>query len=83
MIEVAVRTVLSNLFGLSSPEAVDLDASLAGYDADSLDLIELIMGIEDALEFDISDAEARTLGTNMHKITGRSLVELATKLKGV
>ena len=53
-------------------------------DADSLDLVELVMTIEDELKIEIpdDDIDALGFGTDAKKVTGRQLVEIATKAKG-
>lgn len=82
MIEVKVQKAIAEQFGLGDAP-VNLDAALSEYDADSLDLVELVMTIEDELEIEIPDEEfdAVTLGTKPTELTGRKLVEIATKLK--
>lgn len=83
MIEAKVQKAIATQFGLGGAP-VNLDAPLSEYDADSLDLVELVMTIEDELEIEIPDEEfdAVTLGTKPTELTGRKLVEIATKLKG-
>jgi acyl carrier protein len=83
MIETKIRKAIAVQFGLGDAP-VNLDAPLSEYDADSLDLVELVMTIEDELEIEIPDEEfvAVTLGTKPTELTGRKLVELATKIKG-
>jgi acyl carrier protein len=83
VIEAKVQKAIAEQFGLGDAP-VNLDAPLSEYDADSLDLVELVMTIEDELEIEIPDEEfdAVTLGTKPTELTGRKLVEIATKLKG-
>lgn len=83
MIETAIQKAIADQFGLGDAP-VKLDSPLSEYDADSLDLVELVIAIEDELEIDIPDEEfdAVTLGTKPTELTGRKLVEIATKLKG-
>jgi acyl carrier protein len=83
MIETAIQKAIAEQFGLGDAP-VNLDAPLSEYDADSLDLVELVMTIEDELEIEIPDDafDALTIDTKPAKITGRQLVEIATKFKG-
>jgi acyl carrier protein len=83
MIETAIQKAISEQFCLGDAP-VNLDAPLSEYDADSLDLVELVMTIEDELKIEIPDDafDAVTLGTTPTKLTGRQLVEIATKFKG-
>ncbi|MFM0405274.1 acyl carrier protein [Paraburkholderia dipogonis] len=83
MIETAVQKAIALQFGLGDA-SVNLDAPLSEYDADSLDLVELVMTIEDELDIEIPDDEFGdiTLGTKLAGLTGRKLVEIATKFKG-
>ena len=83
MIKIAIQKAIAEQFGLGTAQ-VNLDAPLSEYDADSLDLVELVIGIEDELDIEIPDDEfdAVTLGTKPTELTGRKLVEIATKIKG-
>jgi acyl carrier protein len=79
MIEAAVKTAIAEQFGI--PEAqVNLDSPLSDYDADSLDLVELVMVIEDETGVEIPDNEFDSV--KMSEFTGRRLVELATQVAG-
>ncbi|NLV71225.1 MAG: acyl carrier protein [Actinobacteria bacterium] len=58
-----VRDILVDHLGVD-PEAVTLEASFQDdLDADSLDLVELIMELEDQFGVKITDEEAKTLAT--------------------
>ena len=83
MVETAVQKAIAEQFGLGETP-VNLDTSLSEYDADSLDLVELVMTIEDELKIEIpdDDIDALGFGTDAKKVTGRQLVEIATKAKG-
>jgi len=83
MIDAIVTKAIAEQFG--TPEAsVDLDKPLSDLDADSLDLVELVMAIEDALDIDLPDDELDKLGpgADATKVTGRQLVDLSTRIKG-
>jgi len=79
MVETAVQKAIAEQFGLSDAP-VNLDSPLSEYDADSLDLVELVMTIEDELKIEIPDDDF--IGPDVTKMTGRQLVEIATKAKG-
>lgn len=83
MVETAIQKAIATQFGLGDAP-VNLDSPLSEYDADSLDLVELVMSIEDELKIEIPDDafNVLTIGADVKKVTGRQLVELATKLKG-
>ncbi|MDQ7981889.1 acyl carrier protein [Paraburkholderia sp. SARCC-3016] len=81
MIEAAVEKAISHQFGVNE-DFVNLDKTLAEFDADSLDLVELVMGIEDELGIEISDDSIDALGGDALKVTDRQLVDVAAKLKG-
>jgi acyl carrier protein len=58
-----VRDILVDHLGVD-PEAVTMEASFQDdLDADSLDLVELIMELEDQFGVKITDEEAKTLTT--------------------
>lgn len=78
MIEVAVQKAIAAQFGLGDA-VVNLDAPLSEYDADSLDLVELVMAIEHELDIEIPDEvfEQLGIGTDVRKVTGRSLEQAA------
>ena len=80
MIETAIQKAIAEQFGLGDAP-VNLDAPLSEYDADSLDLVELVMTIEDELDIDIPDDTLDSLSVSAKAVTGRQLVEIATKLK--
>jgi acyl carrier protein len=79
MVEAAVQKAIAEQFCLGETP-VNLDAPLSEYDADSLDLVELVMTIEDELKIEIPDDDF--IGPDVTKMTGRQLVEIATKAKG-
>lgn len=79
MVEIAVQNAIAEQFGLGETP-VNLDTSLSEYDADSLDLVELVMTIEDELKIEIPDDDF--IGPDVTKMTGRQLVEIAAKAKG-
>lgn len=79
MVETAVQKAIAEQFCLGETP-VNLDTSLFEYDADSLDLVELVMTIEDELKIEIPDDDF--IGPDVTKMTGRQLVEIATKAKG-
>lgn len=83
MIETAVQKVIAEQFGLGSA-LVNLDVPLSEYDADSLDLLELVMALEDEVQIEIPDHafDSFVFGNDMTKLTGRHLVDVATKAKG-
>lgn len=83
MIETTIQKAIATQFGLGDAP-VNLDSPISEYDADSLDLVELVMTIEDELDIEIPDDafDALTIGTTPAKVTGRQLVEIATRLKG-
>lgn len=83
MIETAIQKAIAEQFGLGAAQ-VNLDSPLSEYDADSLDLVELVIAIEDELDIEIPDDafDELTVGTKPAQVTGRQLVEIATKFKG-
>jgi len=83
VIETTIQKAIAEQFGLGGGP-VNLDAPLSEFDADSLDLVELVMTIEDELDIEIPDDAIDSLGfgADVRKVTGRQLVEIATKLKG-
>ena len=83
MIETKIQKAIAEQFGLGDA-TVSLDSPFSEYDADSLDLVELVMSIEDELDVEIPDDALDSLGfgSDARKVTGRQLVELVTKLKG-
>jgi acyl carrier protein len=82
MIESAVKKAIAEQFGRNE-ETVNLDSPMSEYDADSLDLVELVMSIEDELHIEIPDEafDALVSGADVAKLTGRQLVDVATKYK--
>jgi acyl carrier protein len=83
MIETKIQKAIAEQFGLGDVP-VNLDSPFSEYDADSLDLVELVMSIEDELDVEIPDdaLDLPGFGSDARKVTGRQLVELVTKLKG-
>jgi acyl carrier protein len=83
MVETAVKKAIAEQFGVEEA-SVNLDSPLSEYDADSLDVVELTMSVEDELSIEIPDDEFNALGfgADVGKVTGRQLVEIATKAKG-
>jgi acyl carrier protein len=58
-----VKKILSQQLGVDEDE-VTMESSFQGdLDADSLDLVELIMELEDQFSVKISDEEAQKIGT--------------------
>jgi acyl carrier protein len=83
MVEAAVKNAIVTQFR-RDVTTVNLDAPLSEYDADSLDLVELVMSIEDELRIEIPDEAFDSVTTvdDVSKVTGRTLVDIATKAKG-
>lgn len=81
MIETAIQKAIAEQFCLDVA-AINLDSPLSEYSADSLDMVELVMAIEDELDIEIPDHVFDPITADVLKITGRQLVEIATRVKG-
>ena len=58
-----VKGILSQQLGVDEDEVTIESSFQADLDADSLDLVELIMELEDQFGVNISDEEAQKIGT--------------------
>jgi acyl carrier protein len=61
--EVRVRTIIVDLLGVDEDQVVREARFREDLEADSLDLVELIMAFEEEFEGEISDEEAQTITT--------------------
>ena len=58
-----IRSIISEKLGIDEEEITMESAFIEDLNADSLDIVELIMALEDELEMEISDEEAETFVT--------------------
>ena len=58
-----IRSIISEKLGINEEEITMESAFIEDLNADSLDIVELIMALEDELEMEIPDEEAETLVT--------------------
>ena len=58
-----IRSIISEKLGIDEEEITMESAFIEDLNADSLDLFELIMALEDELEMEIPDEEAETFVT--------------------
>jgi acyl carrier protein len=61
--EARVRTIIVDLLGVDEDQVVRDARFREDLEADSLDLVELIMAFEEEFEGEISDEEAQTITT--------------------
>lgn len=61
--EARVRTIIVDLLGVDEDQVVREARFREDLEADSLDLVELIMAFEEEFEGEISDEEAQTITT--------------------
>jgi len=69
-----VRRLVSDQLGVDPTEMQSSASILEDLGADSLDVVELVMAIEEAFDIEISDEEAesmRTIGDVEQYVTGR------------
>ncbi len=69
-----VRRLVSDQLGIDPAEMQPNASILEDLGADSLDVVELVMAIEEAFDIEISDEEAesmRTIGDVEQYVTGR------------
>ncbi len=67
-IEARVKAIISEQLDIK-PEEMNLEASfIDDLGADSLDIVELVMAMEDAFQMDIPDEEAEKIQTVKHAI---------------
>ncbi len=58
-----IRSIISEKLGIDEEEITLESAFIDDLNADSLDIVELIMALEDELEMEIPDEEAETFVT--------------------
>ncbi|WP_368262488.1 acyl carrier protein [Clostridium disporicum] len=58
-----IRSIISEKLGIDEEEITMKSAFIEDLNADSLDIVELIMALEDELEMEIPDEEAETFVT--------------------
>lgn len=58
-----IRSIISEKLGINEEEITMESAFIEDLNADSLDIVELIMALEDELEMEIPDEEAETFVT--------------------
>ena len=58
-----IRSIISEKLGIDEEEITMESAFIEDLKADSLDIVELIMALEDELEMEIPDEEAETFVT--------------------
>lgn len=68
-IKLQVQGVIAAHLALASPDDVKMDSTLASLGADSLDTVEIVMGIEDELGIEIPDETAETWKTVQDMVT--------------
>ncbi len=67
-IEARVKAIISEQLDIK-PDEMNLEASfIDDLGADSLDIVELVMAMEDAFQMDIPDEEAEKIQTVKHAI---------------
>ena len=74
-VESRVRGIIVELLGVSEEDVVSSARFRADLEADSLDLVELIMAFEEEFEGEISDEEAQKITT-----VGEAVSYIATNL---
>lgn len=75
--EARVRDIIVDLLGVDEEEVVAEARFREDLEADSLDLVELIMAFEEEFEGEISDEEAQKITT-----VGEAVVYIDTHMKG-
>ena len=72
-----VKTIIVDLLSVSDPSKVTMEASFRDdLEADSLDLVELIMAFEEKFGGEISDEDAQTITT-----VGEAVTYLDSRMK--
>ncbi len=61
-VEEQIRAIIAKQLRIA-PDGVSSDATLQSLGADSLDIVELIMRLEDEFQIEINDADAESLHT--------------------
>jgi acyl carrier protein len=74
-VEARVRAIIADQLGLSEDEVADDKKFIEDLGADSLDIVELIMAMEEEFQTEIPDEEAekiRTVGDAMSYVRARA-----------
>lgn len=67
-IEARVKKIVAELLGVEEEQVTGEKAFVADLGADSLDVVELVMALEDEFEFEIPDGDAEKITTVQHAI---------------